>query len=281
MESDGRGGSGLGPRGHGGRVPEDGPPAALLLIAEDTPVSSTLLIELLRRRGYGAEAVPDGAAAVEAFARRPYAAILMDIQMPGMDGHEATREIRRREPPGCRVPIIAVTAHVLETDREAALSSGMDDYIPKPVRATELDRVLDRWLAPAPYQEPRDVPADDGPLDPAVLEDLRTIEREGGAAIVSALLEAFVAETPGHLEALRQAAADGDAPAFKRTAHTLSGICRGVGARQVATTCLKLENLSDTGDLQSAQDSLTHVRQEWEEAKTLLAADLPDSYPNP
>lgn len=239
------------------------------------------MVELLRRLGYRADAVPDGAAAVEAFARAPYAAVLMDIQMPGMDGHEATREIRRLEPSGRRVPIIAVTAHVLETDRERALSSGMDDYIPKPVRAAELDRVLDRWLGSTPHQGRQAVPDTAGPLDPAVLDDLRTIEREGGAEIVAALLEAFVGETPRHLETLHQAAADGDAPTFKRAAHTLNGISRGVGARHVGATCLELEGLADAGDLGETADPLTRVRREWEEAKALLAAELTASYPRP
>lgn len=272
---------GIGPHGYGKGGRDDVPPKALILVVEDTPVSSALLVELLRRRGYKADAVGDGAAAVEAFARASYAAVLMDIQMPGMDGHEATQKIRRREAPGSRVPIIAVSAHVLETDRERALASGMDDYLPKPIRASDLDRVLDRWLTPTPHQESRDTPDADGNLDPAVLDDLRTIEREGGAEIVTALLEAFTKETPQYLEILGMAAAEEDASVFKRTAHTLSGISRGVGARRVASTCLELEGLADTGDLGQTRDPLARVRREWEEAKASLAAELPASYPDP
>lgn len=262
-------------REDGGR----GVPGPWLLVADDVPINQLLVVELLKKRGYAADAVADGAAAVEALSRTPYAAVLMDIQMPRMDGHEATREIRRREPPGRRTPIIAVTAHTRDHDRQRAISAGMDDYIPKPVRREQLDRVLDRWVSPTPHRQPREAPDTDNPLDPAVLADLRTIRNEGGAPIVAGLLDAFDKETPPLLKALRETAAGADAPAFKRAAHALNGISRGVGARRVAATCLELEILADGGNLGQTPPHLVRLVQEWEDARGALATGLSQTPP--
>lgn len=157
----------------------------------------------------------------------------MDIQMPEMDGYEATVRIRDREGPERHTPIIAMTAHALQGDREKALSRGMDDYLSKPVCPEQLDRVLRRWVPQAdevgrevPPRAAPDTLASDGPLDQTVLADLRTIQQEGGGEIVGRLVESFLSETPAHLSALREAAGRGEAQTFKRTAHALNGICR-------------------------------------------------------
>src|SRR5690606_10336632 len=115
-----------------------------VLVAEDNPINAKVALRILDRLGYAAEAVPNGREAVEAAASGDYDAVLMDWQMPLMDGLEAAVEIRRREAPGRRMPIIAMTASATEGDRSACLASGMDDHIGKPVRPDELDRVLGR-----------------------------------------------------------------------------------------------------------------------------------------
>ena len=261
--------------------PSGGPDAAgaRLLVAEDTTVNQIVASELLKRRGYVADVVPDGRAAVEAFSDGGYAAILMDIQMPKMDGYEATAEIRRREAPGSRVPIIAITAHALQSDRERALAAGMDDYIAKPIRPDELDRALERWLPQTSHAGPPEVPRaahtdTDGSLDDTVLSDLRAIQREGGEGIVAELLDAFFNETPPLLISLKEAAETGDAPTLKRTAHAVNGNSRAVGAKRMATICLELEDMVDAGDLSDAPDALDELDAEWERVKAMLAAEL-------
>jgi two-component system, sensor histidine kinase and response regulator len=127
-----------------------GGPRKVVLVAEDNAVNQVLARKLLERAGYRVDLVANGREAVEAAARVRYAAILMDCQMPELDGYDATQEIRRGETDGQRVPIIAMTAHALEGDRERTLRAGMDDYVSKPVDPVLLARVLQRWVAEPP-----------------------------------------------------------------------------------------------------------------------------------
>lgn len=262
-------------------VTEAGRAAANVLIAEDTLTNQLVAVELLKRRGYGAKVVSNGAEAVEAiFGEDTYSAVLMDVQMPKMDGYEATGEIRRREAGGRRIPIIAMTAHALQGDREKAIEAGMDDHLSKPIRPEELDRVLKRWVARTPGEAPVRTQARDdldpgGSLDHTVLESLRLIQQEGGGEIVSRLVGTFLTEAPSYLAALHATAERGEPQAFWQTAHALNGTCRSVGAGRMGSLCLQLERLADSGDLTHAPDLLAHLEKEFERVRLLLAAELP------
>jgi len=123
---------------------------AAVLVVEDNEVNQLVAVSMLTKLGYRSHVVASGGEAIEALSEDDFAAVLMDCQMPGMDGYDATREIRRREGNRRRIPVIAMTAGAMNGDRERCLSAGMDDYITKPVRTEELGKVLQRWSGRLP-----------------------------------------------------------------------------------------------------------------------------------
>jgi two-component system sensor histidine kinase/response regulator len=142
---------------------EDAPPAEarearangerpIVLVAEDNAINSALTVRLLETYGYEADVAWNGREAIEATTRRRYDAVLMDCQMPTMDGYAATEEIRRNELPGEHIPILAMTAHSMKGDRERCIAAGMDDYLSKPIRPADLAETLARWVESAPSQ---------------------------------------------------------------------------------------------------------------------------------
>ena len=148
---------------------EQGPPrtsadtasAPIILIAEDNDINQSVAVQMLERRGYRTEIARDGLEALAALRRRPFAAVLMDCQMPELNGYDATRELRRRENGDRHIPVIAMTAHALRGDRERCLASGMDDYLAKPLRPEELDRILRRWAPRTADGADAQVPVDE------------------------------------------------------------------------------------------------------------------------
>ncbi len=205
--------------------------AARVLVAEDQPINQLVIERLLARRGIAAECVGDGREVLARLQQRDYDLIFMDCQMPHLDGYQTTRVIRRREAEGVRVPIVALTGHALEGDRQQCLAAGMDDYLSKPLREAELYAVLDRWL-PAEPTRPRDL------LDPGRLALLRGsfTKRE-----MVDLLRTFALNMPPLLEQVRAAAADQDADSLRSAAHRIKGNAHAIGAAALASTAAELE----------------------------------------
>nr|MDQ3317199.1 response regulator [Actinomycetota bacterium] len=267
---------------------------AHLLLAEDNPVNQKVAARMLEKLGYRVDVAQNGLEALEALARNRYAAVLMDVQMPEMDGYEATAEIRRREHEAAlagrgkslNTPIIAMTANAMQGDREKALTAGMDDYLAKPVHQEELAEVLDRWAAQRPAEAgeaatggvlatedsaEREANGDDRPLDPKVLAGLREL---GDAELLSELAEMFLDDASSRLAALRGVIEDGDAHAVERAAHTLKGSSGNMGATGMAAICAELEEAGASGDLARAPGLLERLEEEFGRVRPALEAEM-------
>ncbi|MDQ2104508.1 response regulator [Azospirillum isscasi] len=215
-----------------------GPARRRILVAEDNPVNLQVTLALLRRAGHMVDSVSNGLEAVNAVAALPYDLVLMDVQMPEMDGLAATRAIRRMGGPAARVPIVAMTANAMTGDQANCLAAGMDDYLPKPIAADQLLRTVNQWsgaqqgAAPGP-QTPRPEAEEAPPprIDHAKRTDLRAAIGDEGFAL---LMETFFRETPGHLDRMRRGARDGDFAVVEREAHILKGSAGNVGFAQAA-----------------------------------------------
>jgi two-component system sensor histidine kinase/response regulator len=250
-----------------------------VLLVEDYPVNQVVATRMLERSGYRVDAVNNGREAVEALSNIPYGAVLMDVQMPEMDGYEATAEIRRREGSVRHTPVIAMTADAMQGDRERALAAGMDDYIAKPVKHEELEAVLGRWI-PQPEQEPpahtRDEDsgtAEDTPaLDLSVLESRRGPQRDGEPDKLARIVGLFIEDVPLRLDELRQAVERGEAQKVEETAHMLKGGSGYMGAVQMAQICAGIQGLGASGELSRAPQLLDDLEAEFKRIRPALEA---------
>jgi two-component system sensor histidine kinase/response regulator len=196
---------------------------------------------MLDKRGYASDIVADGREALARLEHGEHAAVLMDVQMPEIDGFEATRRIRASETGEEHLPIIAMTASAMEGDRERCLQAGMDDYISKPLRPDQLDAVLERWLGPVAEPEQARSSANgsrNGLIDVGRVRRFR----EDYPDIVERLVALFADSTPPLLAQISDAVDASDDDAVRRLAHKLKGSCQNVGASRMAALCRALED---------------------------------------
>ncbi|HJX27428.1 MAG TPA: response regulator, partial [Thermoanaerobaculia bacterium] len=209
-----------------------------ILLAEDHPVNQQVLLGLLRHLGYQADLVRNGREVLSALAREHYDVILMDIQMPEMDGLEATRRLRRDLPPECQPRVIAMTAHAMPEDRERCLEAGMDGYLSKPVQITDLEAAL----LPAPAKSGEwPLPL----LDPYQVDMLRSLSKDGEDLFAS-LVCSFRESSAGDLETARRHAEERRWPEVERTIHRLKGSSVALGVVRVASVCAAIEDRART-----------------------------------
>ncbi len=261
-----------------------------LLLAEDNTVNQKLALRLLERMGYRADVVGNGLEVLEAVQRQHYDVILMDVQMPEMDGLEATRLIHQGRPAEQRPRIIAMTANAMQGDHEECLAAGMDDYLTKPIQINALQEALERaglWTrehrrptnplslvevaSSAPLSQSQGVL--DPPLDAAVLADLRQFQVEGEPDIVLELARAFHFETPPLLETIRQAVAADQPERLKHAAHNLKGSSQNLGARGMAAFSAELELLGRHETVEGADELVNRLEHEYRRVCQALAAE--------
>ncbi len=215
-----------------------------VLLAEDNPVNQEVAVLQLQRLGYRVEIAGDGREAVRAFEKAAYDIVLMDCQMPEMDGYEATREMRLREGQNRRAVIIAMTANALEGEREKCLAAGMDDYLTKPLDQEELAAVLNRWAAEKNMNS--DISNDHSDaLQSDLREGLGKLTGGSGREAIIKLIDLFINDTSERLASMRAAK---DGKTIGQIAHALKGSCGYLGANRMASICEALEEIGRAGD---------------------------------
>jgi CheY-like chemotaxis protein/HPt (histidine-containing phosphotransfer) domain-containing protein len=249
-----------------------------VLLAEDSLVNQKLAVSLLKQAGHDVFVVSNGRDAVEAVEREHFDLVLMDVQMPEMDGFDATRQIRLREQGTQRhVPILAVTAHAMKGDRERCLLAGMDSYISKPIRSAELHQRIDELTAanaarPAERKAPDPVAPDPVAGDWDWSTALATVQ--GSEELLREIIEAFLEEAPRQVAAMHEALAGSDAALLRRASHTIKGAVRYFGAQQAFDLALQLETLAQNGDLHTAPAAVEKLERELNRITPLLSTRL-------
>lgn len=266
----------------------------VLLVAEDNPVNQRVAAAMLRRLGYEVDVVDNGAKAVEAMSTRGYDAVLMDCEMPVLDGFEATRRVRAAEGDGRHVPIIAMTAHVLRGDRERCIGAGMDDFIAKPIDLVRLGRVLARWVTDSrdteerrrdalmpPLQALRQTLSADEPsvealplLDLTPLLELESLAPPGEPSPLGGVLAAFLEELPRDLTRIQRLDEEGDAEELARALHRLKGAAATLGAARLKAQCADWESALKQDGPCPDPARLARLTRTSEATKKVLSAEL-------
>ncbi len=275
-------------------------PKLRILIAEDNLVNQKVLMAQVLKLGYRADLVNNGQEALEALSRYPYALVLMDCQMPRLDGYAAAREIRLREGAERRTPIIAITANALQGEREKCTAAGMDDYLSKPVKQDDLRDMIERWLPRDAGDEVVSSPEFRG--DPGIIykaaditggmalrdrptvhelqrenvrQRLDELRAECGVDVLGSLVEMFLADAVGRIEHLHRLIAEHDTGGVHNEAHALKGSCLNFGAQRMGSWCQQLEDRGEAGQPEGMTALLAHVEEEFRVLRVELESFAP------
>jgi CheY-like chemotaxis protein len=251
-----------------------------ILVAEDNMINQQVALSFLARLGYRADVAANGLEVLLSLRRQPYDAVLMDVQMPEMDGLEATRRIRQLSPAEIAAEtqprIIAMTANAMREDCEICLEAGMDDYVSKPIQVGELVRALSkcRPRRPADAQRPPQAVASPAVepevLDPQALERLRATLGQQADRMLPNLIEGFYEDAERLLQEARLALAQGQADELRRASHTLKSTSATVGAMALSSVARELEQAARDGRLEGAAGQIDQAEAEFARVKTAL-----------
>jgi CheY-like chemotaxis protein len=254
-----------------------------VLVAEDNLVNQKLAVRMLERLGYQPDVVSNGHEALAAFEREVYAAIVMDCQMPVMDGYEATRRIREQEQRSdasrdrAHIPIIALTANAMQGDRERCKAAGMDDYLSKPVKTDDVGKILQRWIpvasrgetsAPAP---PREMSTSD-----ASLFDASTMLANigGDVELFDQLIRLFLERHRTMVQDIEVAIAQADRAELERAAHSMKGTAGNLCAPDVVLLASQLEAIGRLGTLAEAPALLLQLERAIQQLVEVLTRQI-------
>jgi len=245
----------------------------MILLVEDNEMNRLVGSKVLSKLGLAFDVAEHGGEAFSALRAKRYDAVLMDCQMPEMDGYQATAEIRRLEGAERHTPIIAMTAAAMEGDRETCLAAGMDDYITKPVRIETVAAVLERWMAKPTTPEPgrAESPMNDGDdlLDQSQIELLRSLD-DGEGDLLGEIIDQYLAQTIEGRGQLVRMIDEGDGRAVEQTAHTLRGASANVGASSMAQICAEIEMHGRSAQLDAAAGLVEQFDTELDRVRSAL-----------
>jgi CheY-like chemotaxis protein len=241
--------------------PQSGP---RILLVEDNPVNREVAVGMLESLGCITQAAENGWLAIEAMNGANYDAVLMDCQMPIMDGLTATAEIRRRESSagGARIPIIALTANAMDGDRERCLAAGMDDFLSKPFTQQQLSTLLRRWLTVRSLPEnARELPR--APLiDVGVLRNISALARP---ALLGSLIDLYMQHSPSLIAAVEAAAQNSQETALCEAVHSLKSSTANLGGTRLAAVAKECEALVRSGGIAQAAPLVSRIRKEYQD----------------
>ncbi len=255
-----------------------------ILLAEDYPTNQQVALRHLQRAGYQTDLAENGRQAVEAFTQKHYDLILMDLQMPEMDGYEATKQIRNLEKPATHAPIIAMTAHAIKEYKERCIEAGMDDYITKPLRRKTLLETVEKWTGgiddcrlkienrengKGDPEEPTAInhqssTADNRSKDVAPMDFEKAVkEFEEDRDFLMEVIEGFLSNVKAQIGIIRQAITDGDAEVVRKESHAIKGGAANLCAGKLSGIAFDLEKIGKSGNLKTAAEALERLEKEF------------------
>jgi CheY-like chemotaxis protein/HPt (histidine-containing phosphotransfer) domain-containing protein len=261
-------------------------------LAEDNITNQKVALSTLKKFGYSADVVKNGIEALEAIKNIPYDIVLMDCQMPIMDGYEATDEIRKWEKKlkngsvDCldsnlesaggskRVPIIAMTAHALKGDREKCLNAGMDDYIAKPIHPKKLCDVIEKWLNEPKKTNEAEIVLESLPIDD-IFDKNSFLERlMGDEELAKEIIEGFIEDSMSQIATIKEAFDNRNLDGIHRQAHSLKGAAANISATALKELAYEIEIAGETGDLVKASSLIPKLDEQLEVLKKRLATNI-------
>ena len=254
-------------------IAEDKKRRVRILLVEDNIINQKVAISTLKKLGYNADAVANGKKAVRALEMIPYDIVLMDCQMPEMDGYEATGEIRKRSSKvlNHEVPVIAMTANAMKGAREKCLKAGMDDYLSKPIYPKELSDMLEKWIGKQDASPQEEATVSD--IEPAqnIFDKAGLLDRlMGDQELANEILGEFLEDVPRKFTALKEAIENGDAPSVQLQAHTIKGQSANVGGEALRETAFEIEKAGKTGDLETVKACMTELEAQFDRLKEAM-----------
>jgi CheY-like chemotaxis protein len=247
-------------------------PRARILVAEDNYINQQVAVEMLAKLGYATDVAADGEQALGLVRSRHYDAVLMDCQMPVLDGFQATEQIRRLPAPLNTIPVIALTASALASDEQRCRAAGMDEFLTKPIRPQRLDATL-RDLLPGRVPEPDSVHGE--LLEARTLRELQEL----GPGFTDRILPRYLRNAPATAAAITAAAVREDLVEVARLAHKFRGSSATLAGRRLAATCSTLEQAANRGDIGATIDLTRTVERQTRATCDALRAALPPAVP--